>query len=111
MKSYLIEDIPEADLDRVVERLQAMELQSSLDDIFWLPLPGERLTDTQAEHLEECGPFCMALEVEPGLLRMELLVRSRRRLRCSCIGYATPDQRECMIQYLDDLLHELNVRT
>ncbi|MEJ2475367.1 MAG: hypothetical protein P8Y74_15975 [Desulfobacterales bacterium] len=41
----------------------------------------------------------------------ELLVRTRQRVRCSCIAYATRPQRNWIIQMLDDIFDELNIQT
>jgi hypothetical protein len=41
----------------------------------------------------------------------ELLVRTRQRVRCSCIAYATRPQRNWIIQMLDEIFDELNIQT
>jgi hypothetical protein len=109
MRIYSVEDLEPDQIQRVEHNLQSKGLAGSLDGIYWLPLPESLLSSEQEEHTEKCGPHCMALESGDGWLRMELLVRSRANLRCSCIAYATPGQREHMIEYLDSLLRELDI--
>jgi hypothetical protein len=51
----------------------------------------------------------MAVETGRDWVRLELLVRAKRILRCACIAYATPEQQEYMISYLENLLTELGI--
>ena len=51
----------------------------------------------------------MAVETGRDWVRLELLVRAKRILRCACIAYATPAQQEHMISYLENLLSDLNI--
>ena len=39
-----------------------------------------------------------------------LLIRSKQVLRCSCIEYATPDQREHIIRFADRMLEDLGIK-
>jgi len=109
MRSYLIDEIAKADVKKAAAHLEAMELAGGLDGIFWLPLPQELLTEEQKEHAEECGPHCMALECDADWIKLELLVRARNKLRCSCVAYATPAQRAHAMDYLDNMLKELDI--
>ncbi|MFW5731133.1 MAG: hypothetical protein ACOCV7_05745 [Desulfonatronovibrionaceae bacterium] len=109
MRSYLIEEINPSDMDRIIDRLNFICLEKPLQDLFWLTVPEEVLTPEQKEHLESCGPFHLALESGKDFLKLELLVRCRSKIRCSCITYATRQQREHMIQYLDDMLKNLDI--
>jgi predicted transposase YdaD len=76
-------------------------------------VPEEFLDDEQREHAEGCGPHVMALElVERPMhtdVRLELLVRAKSRIRCSCIRYAPPALREHMIDRVDTLIRELDI--
>lgn len=109
MRSYCIDDLTPADITAVRAQLDAMNLGAGMDGLYWLPVPQHMLTPTQAEHVESCGPFCMALETDEATLRLELLVRARGMLRCACIAYADPDLRAHMIAYLDALLADLGI--
>ncbi len=116
MRSYLLEDLYEDDIKKITAALNELQLQGPLEGIYYLPLPAELLQPEQKAHLDECGPYFMALEVVEGAsemsecqIRMELLVRSRNKMRCSCITYATPPQRQHMIDYLDQFIEELEI--
>lgn len=116
MRSYLLEDLYEDDIKKITNALNEMKLQGPLEGIFYLPLPEELLQPEQQDHLSECGPYFMALEVVEGpsemsesQLKLELLVRGRNKMRCSCITYATAPQRKHMIEYLDQFIDELEI--
>ena len=40
----------------------------------------------------------------------ELLIRSSQVLRCNCIGYATPKQRDHILHFADDMLEKLGIQ-
>ncbi len=108
MRLYVIEDIYPEHMERIKSALSERGLTASLDDLYWLPAPQELLNQEQREHTD-CGPHCLALELGPDWLKLELLVRARNRIRCSCIAYAGPRLREHMIDWLDSLLKELDI--
>lgn len=113
MRTYVIEDLYEDDYAKIVKALDEIKLNGPLEGIYYLPLPEELLEPEQQEHLGECGPYFMALETVQGVaesqLRLELLVRGRSKIRCSCITYATPAQRKHMIEYLDRFIGDLGI--
>lgn len=116
MRSYLIEDLAEDDINKIGDALTELQLRGPLDGIYYLPLPKELLQPEQEEHLDECGPFFMALELIEGAsemsecqVKLELLVRARNKIRCSCVSYATAPQRKHMIEYLDQFIEELEI--
>lgn len=109
MRSYLIDELNAEDTARLARALQDMGLGAGMEGLFWLPVPLELLSPLQREHLHECGPYVMGLEVEERGVRLELLVRARGRLRCECVHYASFPLREHMQAYLDRLLCDLNV--
>ena len=51
----------------------------------------------------------MGLEIEENFVRLELLVRARSRMRCECVHYASPELRDRMIVWLENLLAELGI--
>ena len=110
MRSYLVEDFYPEQLQKVIAALTDKGLAGSLDGIFYLPLPEALLTDVQRAHAGECGPHIFVLEVlEEGSLKLELLLRAKNKLRCECVFYATPAQREHIISYLDDFIRQLDI--
>ena len=109
MRTYSIDQLDEKDIASITGRLTAMDLQAGLDGVFWLPIPPEMLSPVQREHESRCGPYCMALEVEPESVHLELLVRGMGRIRCECVSFAAPELRNHMILYLESMLTELGV--
>ena len=116
MRSYLIEDLVEDDFKKIAGALNELELLGPLEGIYYLPLPEELLQQEQQAHLGECGPYFMALELVDGAsemsecqVKLELLVRARNKIRCSCVSYATSPQRRHMIEYLDQFIEELEI--
>ena len=109
MRSYYIDEFVPGELDRLVERLESMELSAGVEDLYWLPVPKKLLTPIQQEHARECGPHVLALEILDEGLRLELLVRARNRLRCECVAYAEQRLVNHMILYLHALLDELKI--
>ncbi len=109
MRTYLLEDIYETDLKKISNALTELEFTGGLDDLFYIPVPNELLQDEQKEHLNECGPYFMALEITESAISVELLVRGRNKLRCSCVCYATKEQRNHMLDYIDKFIDDLDV--
>lgn len=114
MRSYLIEDIYDTNAEKIIAALEERGLKGPIDGIFYMPLPQSLLAGQQVEHLDECGPYMMALEAIDRVgdthdFKLELLVRARGRIRCSCVTYATAAQREHMIEYLDGLIRDLDI--
>ena len=109
MRWYGIDDITEEDTAKLSATLTEMELTSGMDGLFWLPVPIDMLSPVQQEHEESCGPHVMGLEIEENFVRLELLVRARSRMRCECVHYASPELRDRMIVWLENLLAELGI--
>ncbi len=109
MRSYMIQELRPADMDKITAFLHEKGYKCPLDGIFWLPLPVDLWGAEQQKHREECAPFYLALELGPDWIRLELLVRSEQKLRCSCIMYADSSQRETMIDFVDDLIKNLDI--
>jgi hypothetical protein len=107
MRYYYINELSEGQLEALAQRLRDMDLGGPVSDVFFLPLPVKLLDKEQAQHAADCGPYVMALEIDEDCLRLELLVRARGRLRCSCVKMASPEQRAYMMTYLDGLFDQL----
>jgi hypothetical protein len=109
MRSYIVQEINSSDMDKVLETLGREAYKVPMDGIFWFLVPENLLSSRQKEH-KDCGPHYLALETGQDWLKLELLVRCRQKLRCDCISYCTPDQREFMIEYLDQLIRNQDIR-
>jgi len=115
MRQYLLDEIGRGDLPRVRQYLKEHATASSLEDIWWVDLPEDLLSPEQFAH-RDCRPFRFAVEVgekEVGdsFLRFEFLIRSREKMRCTCIDYATRQQRDFILAYADRLVEDLALRT
>jgi hypothetical protein len=109
MKQYVIDQLREADYNKILEFLQKNAEASEFGDVFWVRLPVELYLDIQREH-EQCHPFCFAVNLSLNRVDFELLIRSRQVLRCSCISYADKKQRDYIIDYADRMLEELKIK-
>jgi hypothetical protein len=72
-------------------------------------LPPEFYSETQREH-SECHPFYFAVNLAWSDVAFELLIRTRQVIRCSCIAYATQEQRDYIIHFADHMIEELKLK-
>jgi hypothetical protein len=110
MKQYVIDELRPADYEKIKSYMDENFESSDLDGIYWVSMDQNMLSDVQAEHVE-CQPFHFAIDLEPNLLACELLVRSENRMRCSCIGYATDEQRDWILRFVDTIFERLEIKT
>lgn len=109
MRAYTVDELTPEDVTRIEDRLKQKGWTGSISGMYYIPIPEDRLGPEQKEHGESCGPFFLPLETGDGWIRLELLVRARQILRCSCVAYANPGLREHMIDLLDSLIKELDI--
>lgn len=109
MRAYTIDELSEEDIARIEARLTQKGWTGSIKGMYYVPISEEHLGPEQREHLESCGPFFLPLETGEGWVRLELLVRARQILRCSCIAYANPGLREHMVDMIDGLIRDLDI--
>ncbi|MDY6905567.1 MAG: hypothetical protein SWH61_12880 [Thermodesulfobacteriota bacterium] len=110
MKQYVIDELRPGDTEKLSDYLAQQFGPPSMGTIFWIPIPETILTSDQAKH-KTCQPHSFAVNLEDSKLVCELLIRTRNVMRCNCIGYATPEQREWIIQYVDSLFDHLSLTT
>jgi len=110
MRWYTIDELPPADVKRLAAAMDARGMRGPIEGLYYLALPAGLLSEEQAAHAAECGPHVMALEVEDEFLRLELLVRARGKMRCSCVHYAGPEARGWAMNHLDALIRELDIQ-
>jgi hypothetical protein len=110
MKQYVIDALRPSDFNKIKEFLDGAHETSDLDHLYWFRLNDDILSPVQVEH-KECHPFYFAVELEPERISFELLVRTKNRVRCDCMAYATEDQRNWLIQSVDDVFTRLNIKT
>ena len=100
-------------MPRVRQYLKEHATASSLEDIWWVDLPEDLLSPEQFAD-RDCRPFRFAVEVgrEWGTLRALRVPHPQpKKMRCTCIDYATRQQRDFILAYADRLVEDLALRT
>ncbi len=110
MKQYVIDELRPIDYKLVKAYLKKNFSSSDVDGIYWIQLDQNILTEIQVEHTS-CQPFYFAVELEPNLITFELLIRTKKRIRCDCMGYATETQRNWLIRLADSIFDTLEIKT
>ena len=110
MKQYVIDQLRENDFLQLEDYLNNNGEAGELQGIYWITLPESFLERTQLDH-SDCQPFYFAVNLDPNSISFELLIRTRSRLRCGCIQYASKKQRDYILAYADGLFEELKLKT
>lgn len=110
MRYYLVDEISEPDMQKLRKHLNNTAIKSGLDDMYWVELPGEFLTRTQADHAS-CRPHVFGLELGKSYLKAELFVRNRNHFGCSCQQYCDDRQSGYVINLISNMINGLNLRT
>jgi hypothetical protein len=108
MKQYVIDELRPEDNKALKKYLDQEYGHAAMDEIYWIPVDSNLLTRIQLQH-EDCRPHYLALDLEPGRLACELLVRTKNRMRCDCIQYATEPQRNWLIELIDTIFDRLGI--
>jgi len=109
MKQYVVDQLLPQDYEKLRSHFEDRYGHPQLDTIFWVPLDPGAFTPLQRRHLG-CQPFFLAVDLQPDRLVCELLVRTKKKMRCGCMGYATASQRDWFMQVIDDILDRLNIK-
>ncbi|WP_461209414.1 hypothetical protein [Desulfocurvus sp. DL9XJH121] len=109
MRTYVVDELDAEALERLRKFLETKDMRGVLDDLYWLPLPDALRSPEQAEHADDCGPHVLGLELGEDSVSLELLVRAKGRMRCSCVTYADEAQRAWAMDTLDKMLKELDI--
>jgi hypothetical protein len=110
MKQYVIDQLRENDFLQLEDYFNNNSEAAELPGIYWIPLPKSLLEQSQLDH-PACQPFYFAVNLERNSISFELLIRTRSRLRCGCIQYATQTQRDYILNYANQLFEKLNLKT
>jgi hypothetical protein len=110
MKQYVIDELRPKDYEMIKAFMDENFGSSNVDGVYWLQLDHNILTPVQKEHTE-CQPFYVAVDLESNLVAFELLVRTKNRMRCSCMGYATEKQRNWLMGFADAMFDKLGIKT
>ena len=110
MKQYVIDELRPDDHYKIRKYLDEAYGPAEMGDIYWVPLAAEVLTEIQSEH-SDCQPFYFAIALEEDQLAIEMLVRTKNRIRCACIGYASNEQRLWIMDVVDAIFERLDIAT
>lgn len=109
MKQYVIDELRPKDHKEIKAYLEENYRASQVDGIYWIPLEQVILTETQKEHTD-CQPFYFAVDLEPSRIAFEMLIRTQKKMRCSCMGYATEKQRNWLMGLADSIFDQLGIK-
>jgi hypothetical protein len=110
MRQYILDEIRRQDIPRIRDYLGEHAQSSGLADVWWVDFSEDLLSPEQFQH-RGCAPFRFAVELGDDFVRFEFLVRSQKTLRCSCIDYATRQQRDFILAFADRLVDDLDLKT
>ena len=110
MKQYVIDELRPKDYQMIKSFMDEKFGSSNVDGVYWIELDNNILTPVQKEHTD-CQPFYFAADLELNIIAFELLVRTKNKVRCSCMGYATENQRNWLIRVADAIFDELGIKT
>lgn len=110
MKSYFIDEISTSDLDKITGYLNDNAVESGMEKLFWIEMPSDYLTESQSEH-SECKPHRFAVETGDTWIKAELFVRTSIKFRCDCNGYCSENQKKFIMDYIDNMIDTLSIRT
>jgi hypothetical protein len=109
MRQLVVDELSREERANLDSYLKRTVKKGGMEGMFWLPLPAELLAEAQQGH-DACGPFFFGMELAEKKLIVELLVRSESNLHCSCISYATRPQRNFVLDFLDRMLEEEQIK-
>ena len=108
MKSYVIDELRPPDCEKLRSYLDDNFGPPAMGGVYWIPIKPQLLSVDQSAH-GKCQPFYFAIELDSTKLAGELLVRTKDRIRCTCIKYATDDQQNWLIHLIDEMLAQLDI--
>ncbi len=108
MRQYVIDELGKDAIERIRNYLEGHCEASGLNNIFWLQMPDDILSPEQYAH-KACQPHCAGIEIGDKFVSFEMLIRSRNSLKCNCISYATPQQRQFILSFADRLIEDVGL--
>ena len=110
MKSYFLDEISNSDLKKITGFLKKNAIESGMDRLFWIEMPSDYLNEFQSSH-SECRPHRFAIETGDTWMKAEFFVRTSVKFRCDCNGYCNDSQKKFIMNYLDNMIEKLGIRT
>jgi hypothetical protein len=108
MKQFVIDELRPEDFEKLKKYLDDNLGASTMDGLYWLQIEKAILSDLQNDH-GECQPYYFAIDLESDRMMIELLVRTKNRVRCPCMAYATEAQRVWLMRQMDAMLEKLEI--
>lgn len=109
MRQIVVDELSREERANLDSYLKRTLRPAGMEGMYWLDLPDDLLALAQQGH-QDCGPFSFGIELGETRLLAELLVRSRSKLHCSCISYASGTQRGFLLDFLDRMLAAEQIR-
>ncbi|BDD89417.1 hypothetical protein [Desulfofustis limnaeus] len=109
MRQFVIDELSPLERDNLDSYLKRSLKPGPMTGIFWLVLPEDLYGPAQRGH-DQCGPFYFAVDLGGHRLSIELLARSTSNLHCTCIAYATEEQRQFVLAFIDRMLDEEHIK-
>lgn len=109
MKQYVIDQLRWKDYEDVKGYLDVRGEKTVMEGVYWIEVPESLYTNVQNEH-SQCHPYYFAVNLSFDRVDFELLIRSRQIMRCNCIAYAVPEQRDYIIGFADEMLERLKIK-
>lgn len=97
-----------ADHQRIKDYLDAHFGPAEMETIYWIPLEPSLYSVDQRKH-EECHPLYLAVHLTFEAVALELLVRTKNRIRCDCIRYADQAQMQWATGFIDAIFEKLEI--
>ncbi len=108
MRQYVIDELRPNEIKRIKDYLDNACETSDIGGLYWIHIPDDILSPVQYEH-QECQPHCSAVELGDNLVKFEMLVRSRKKIRCNCVQMATSQQRNFILAFADKMMKDLGI--
>lgn len=105
MRQYVIDELRAEDHEKIKTFLDGKYGEAHLLGVYRIPLDLSLLNEIQASHLD-CQPYYFSIELETDRISFEFLIRSPKRLKCSCMAYATKDQRDFIIRFAESMFEQ-----
>lgn len=108
MKQYVIDELRPEDQQRIKDYLDAHFGPADMETLYWIPLEPSLYSKDQRRH-EQCHPLYIVVQLTAASISVELLVRTKNRIRCDCIRYADQAQMKWAIDVVDAIFENLEI--
>jgi len=108
MKQYVIDELRPLDYEKIKQYFDEHIGPADMGDLYWIPMDTAFHTEVQASHTD-CHPLYFAIQLSETSIIAELLVRTKSRVRCDCISYATDEQFLWLVHYVNAIFERLGI--